>query len=39
VAASQDDAFRRSFDAFLVDDVSSVMSPRFVSRMRTPVGW
>ncbi|HEY5727848.1 MAG TPA: hypothetical protein VIV08_04475, partial [Acidimicrobiia bacterium] len=33
-ALSQDDAFRRSFDALLVDDVSSVMSPRFVSRMR-----
>jgi Mrp family chromosome partitioning ATPase len=33
-ALSQDDAFQRSFDALLVDDVSSVMSPRFVSRMR-----
>jgi MinD-like ATPase involved in chromosome partitioning or flagellar assembly len=33
-ALTQDDAFRRSFDVLLVDDVSSVMSPRFVSRMR-----
>jgi Mrp family chromosome partitioning ATPase len=33
-ALSQDDALKRSFDALLVDDVSSVMSPRFVSRMR-----
>ena len=34
MALSQDDAFRRNFDALLIDDVSSVMSPRFVSRMR-----
>ena len=33
-ALTQDDALRRNFDVLIVDDVSSVMSPRFVSRMR-----
>ena len=33
-ALTQDDALRRSFDVLIVDDVSSVMSPRFVARMR-----
>ncbi|CAN5475971.1 hypothetical protein BH24ACT7_BH24ACT7_04730 [soil metagenome] len=34
-ALTQDDAMRRSFDVLIVDDVSSVMSPRFVARLRT----
>lgn len=33
-ALTQDDALRRSFDVLIVDDVSSVMSPRFVTRLR-----
>ncbi len=33
-ALTQDDALRRSFDVLIIDDVSSVMSPRFVARLR-----
>ncbi|MDQ3782388.1 MAG: hypothetical protein M3349_05550, partial [Actinomycetota bacterium] len=33
-ALTQDDALRRSFDVLIIDDVSSVMSPRFVTRLR-----